>query len=123
MTIESARTALKTFFEAERELTASFTARAITRVTYLISLQGLRDGLCEKSYLCIVVLRHAEDFLDNPGVYLGAEHRKRAEEMGDAYPAWLEQFRKANTERIALTMLEAVAGLSVPPFPERNPHG
>lgn len=116
---EGARFALKTFFDAERELTASFVARAITRVTYLTALQGLRDRLCERSYVGLVMLRAAEDLLEKPGVYLGAEHRKQAEALGEAYMAWVEDFRRTNVERIALSVLDGIAGLTVAPLPDR----
>lgn len=120
MTTESAddaRAALKVFFEAERELTASLAAHAISRPTYLIALQGLRDHLYEKSQLASVMLGMAEDLLDNPGLYLGAEHRKRAGQLGDEYREWLDDFRHVNTERTTFALLDAVAGFTVAPLP------
>lgn len=118
---DEARAALKAFFEAERTLISRFAAEGMTRVTYLTSLQGLRDRLCEASYLAIVVLGRVEELLEYPGVYLGVEHRKQADRLRDTaephYQAWLDEFRKTNTERTTLAVLDAIAAFVVPPLP------
>jgi len=117
--IDEARTALKAFFEAERTL--GLAADTMTRVAHLTSLQGLRDRLCEASYLGIVVLNRTEELLEYPGVYLAVEQRKQADRLRDTaeahYQAWLNEFRKANTERATFAVLDAIASFVVPSFP------
>jgi hypothetical protein len=118
---DEARTALTIFFEAERGLLARFVANGMTRATYLTSLQGLRDRLCEASYLGIVVLSRAEELLEYPGVYLAADLRKRVDRLRDEaeplYQVWLNEFRTANTERTTFAVLDAIAAFVVPPLP------
>jgi hypothetical protein len=117
--IDEARTALKTFFEAERTLKLG--ADGMTRVAHLTVLQGLRDRLCEASYLGIVVLNRTEELLEYPCVYLDVEQRRQADKLRDTaephYQAWLNEFRKANTERATLAVLDAIASFVVPPLP------
>ncbi len=120
--IIKARRVLPIYLGARRALDVRFAAGEISKAEYFAEAQRLRDDLSDDSYLGYVSLLRAEDFLNHANAYLDEGNRKKIEALRrlrcwSHYNQWTQDFMNANAAKVALSFIDVIDTLEVPPIP------